>query len=169
MVNVLFVCMGNICRSPTAEGVFSKLLKDRGLTDKARADSAGTSAWHVGEPPDPRSREEARGRGIDLGGQRARGVEKEDFDRFDYIVAMDDANLEALQAQCPKERRGRLYRLTDFGSMPGITSVPDPYYGGDRGFAQVFDIVANAASGLLDALEADGFQGRKLPTKSNAK
>lgn len=153
-VRVLFVCLGNICRSPTAEGVFRKLVEDRGLGAHFEIDSAGTSGWHEGEPPDPRSREEAARHGIDLGGQRSRAVRAEDFRQFDYILAMDAMNLRELRKRCPADLRGRLHRMTSFAPSQGVADVPDPYYG-DDGFEHVFNIIAASAEGLLDAIERE--------------
>ncbi len=152
-VKVLFVCLGNICRSPTAEGVFRKLVAARGLEDAYTVDSAGTSAWHQGEPPDPRSREEALRHGVDISAQRSRPVVVEDFERFDYLVAMDGANLRELRKRCPEPYRARIHRLTVFAPGLGVTDVPDPYYGGDRGFETVYTIIEAGALGLLEETE----------------
>lgn len=152
-VKILFVCLGNICRSPTAEGVFRKLVADRGLAEYYAIDSAGTSGWHQGEPPDPRSREEALRHGVDLSAQRSRAVVAEDFKHFDYLVAMDGANLRELRKRCPEKLRGRLHKLTSYAPSLGVSDVPDPYYGGDRGFEDVFRIIEAGAAGLLDAAE----------------
>jgi protein-tyrosine phosphatase len=153
MTKVLFVCLGNICRSPTAEGVFRKLLEDRKMTSQFDVDSAGTSDWHEGHSPDPRSQEEARRRGIDLGFIRSRPVRPEDFTRFDYIVAMDNANLDELEERCPDSLTHRLHLFTSFAPELGITGVPDPYYGGPKGFERVFDIIEASARGLLAHIE----------------
>ncbi|MBX3176710.1 MAG: low molecular weight phosphotyrosine protein phosphatase [Candidatus Hydrogenedentes bacterium] len=159
MRRVLFVCLGNICRSPTAEGVFRKLVADRGLAANYEIDSAGTSGWHAGEPPDPRSQEEARRHGIDMSGQRSRAVTAEDFERFDYIVAMDHANLRELRKRCPEHLRDRLHRLTAFAPELGVQEVPDPYYGQGDGFATVFSIVATSAARLLETIERERAAG----------
>ena len=153
-VRVLFVCLGNICRSPTAEGVFKKLVADAGLADAFEIDSAGTSGWHAGEPPDPRSQAEALRHGIDLSGQRSRAVAASDFTRFDYIVAMDGENLRELRKRCPVPLQGRLHQLMSFAPSLGVADVPDPYYGGHSGFADVFNIVSAGANGLLAAITA---------------
>jgi protein-tyrosine phosphatase len=156
---VLFVCLGNICRSPTAEGVFRKLVEDRGLAAAFQIDSAGTSGWHRGEPPDPRSQQEALRHGIDLSRQRSRPVLPQDFQQFDYIVAMDSANLHELRKRCPANLQTRLHRLTAFAPDLGINDVPDPYYGGEKGFEAVFNIVRAGAEGLLEAIERDRAAG----------
>ncbi len=149
-VRILFVCMGNICRSPTAEGVFRHLLRGEGCDEWIATDSAGTHGYHIGEPPDERARETALRRGIDLSDLRARRVAREDFDLFDYILAMDQENYQALRAICPPVHRGKLRLFMDFAPDYGIREVPDPYYGGPRGFEQVFDLVEAAALGLLE-------------------
>ncbi|MFZ1576262.1 MAG: low molecular weight protein-tyrosine-phosphatase [Chromatiaceae bacterium] len=149
-VRILFVCMGNICRSPTAEGVFRHLLRGEGYDGLIATDSAGTHGYHIGEPPDERARETARRRGIDLSDLRARRVAREDFDLFDYILAMDQENHQALRAICPPVHRSKLRLFMDFAPDYGIREVPDPYYGSPGGFEQVFDLVEAAALGLLE-------------------
>lgn len=142
------MCLGNICRSPTAEGIFRALLEEAGLGAVVGVDSAGTGAWHVGEPPDPRSRATARRRGVELRG-RGRQFQRDDFRRFDYVVAMDGSNLRELARLAPDaDARDRLHRLRDFdpASAPG-SDVPDPYY--EDGFDGVFDICEAACRGLL--------------------
>jgi protein-tyrosine phosphatase len=158
-MRILFVCMGNICRSPTAEGVMRGLLRDAGLEDAVQVDSAGTGGWHAGEPPDGRATEAARRRGIGLDGA-ARQVAPEDFEAFDLIVAMDRANLRDLLAMAPDEDAAEKVRLLreydrDSADAPHL-DVPDPYYGGERGFEQVLDLVGAACRGLLDDLRAAG-------------
>jgi protein-tyrosine phosphatase len=143
--------MGNICRSPTAEGVFRHLVDQAGLSAGIDVDSAGTGGWHAGEPPDRRSREAARRRGVDLGG-RARKFHAADFEVFDYVIAMDGANFAVLEelAVVPEHRvKLHLMRAFDPAAPPGA-GVPDPYYGGTDGFDQVFDICMAAAHGLLE-------------------
>ncbi|MDX1592661.1 MAG: low molecular weight protein-tyrosine-phosphatase [Gammaproteobacteria bacterium] len=152
MTRILFVCMGNICRSPTAEGVFRKLLDEQGIGDEYHVDSAGTHAYHVGEPPDSRAQQAAMRRGIDLSDQRARQVEVGDFAAFDRILAMDGENLAMLEARCPGEHRHKLARLLDYAPDCGRRDVPDPYYGGGRGFEEVLDLVTAAGRGLLAQL-----------------
>lgn len=151
-VGVLFVCMGNICRSPTAEGVFANLVNDRGMGSQFNIDSAGTIAHHVGEAPDPRSQSTAKRRGIDISVQRSRQVRLEDFELFHYIVAMDTENLDVLSRSCPKQHRDRIHLFCDFTIERKGESVPDPYYGGARGFDIVFDLVSDAAHGLFDTI-----------------
>ena len=152
-VKVLFVCLGNICRSPTAEGVFRALVNERGLSESIEIDSAGTSGWHQGEAPDPRSQEEACRHGVDLSGQRSRAVVSKDFQHYDYICAMDSANLRELKRECPKGQEKKLHRLTDFAPELKVRDVPDPYYGGDRGFENVYNIVEAGCQGLLDHIQ----------------
>jgi protein-tyrosine phosphatase len=156
-VRILFVCAGNICRSPTAEGVMRRLVADAGLDGAVEVASAGTGGWHAGEPPDARATAAAARRGIPLAGA-ARQVTEEDFERFDLIVAMDRENLGELRAIAPGQRARaevRLLREFDPASAGGEDlDVPDPYYGGARGFETVLDLVAAACRGLLDDLRA---------------
>jgi protein-tyrosine phosphatase len=147
--SVLMVCMGNICRSPTAEGVLRHLAHEAGLQDRLRIDSAGTLDYHVGSPPDPRSQRHASRRGYDLSTLRARQVDAGDFERFDLILAMDWQNLEELLALCPQQHRHKLRRLMEFAPGAGEV-VSDPYYGGQDGFEAVLDHVEQACRGLLD-------------------
>src|SRR3954471_23362395 len=145
-MRVLFVCMGNICRSPTAEGVLRRLVREEGLEDRVEIDSAGTGGWHAGAPPDERATEAARRRGLDLAGA-ARQVEPADFERFDLILAMDRDNLAELRRLAPDdEARGKLRLLL------GDRDVPDPYYGGERGFEDVLDLVEAGCRDLLAEL-----------------
>lgn len=147
---VLFVCLGNICRSPTAQGVFEHLVKRRNLQDQISIDSAGTHAYHVGEQPDPRSQSAARSRGVDLSTQRARRVVTEDFERFDYILAMDRSNYENLKNMCEPDHLSKVYLFMQFAEHWKIDEVPDPYYGGSQGFERVLDMVEAASEGLLE-------------------
>jgi protein-tyrosine phosphatase len=149
MVKVLFVCMGNICRSPTAEGVFANLVEREGLSHLITTDSAGTHAYHVGEPPDDRAQAAAQRRGIDLSNQRARKFAKRDFDEFDYIVAMDQDNRAILESACPAEHSRKIRLFLEFATGADVNEVPDPYYGGHTGFERVLDLVEAAADGLL--------------------
>ena len=155
MVKVLFVCLGNICRSPTAEGVFRGLVEREGLGDRISVDSAGTDAWHVGEAPDQRMRAAARRRGVDLNELRARKATAADFDRFDYVLAMDQGNLAALSRICPSGREDRLRRFLEFAPKADLREVPDPYYGGPGGFETVLDLVEEGSQGLLDDIRAN--------------
>lgn len=149
MVKVLFVCMGNICRSPTAEGVFRQLVTQAGLSDLIHIDSAGTHAYHVGEPPDHRAQAAALGRNIDLSSQRARKVHIGDFEQFDYVLAMDSSNYAELRHISDHNQQHKLRLFLDFAVNPGTREVPDPYYGGDQGFEHVLDLVEAASQGLL--------------------
>ncbi len=142
------VCLGNICRSPTAHGVFEKYIYDKGLSNYIKVDSAGTGDWHIGQPPDPRSLEVAAQRGYDLSKQRARQVESTDFQRFDYILAMDSTNLRDLEKQCPAQYQQNLQLFLHFGGSE-YDAVPDPYYSGAQGFELVLDLVEEASNNLL--------------------
>lgn len=149
MVKVLFVCMGNICRSPTAQGVFQRLVQESALAPLISVDSAGTHAYHVGNRPDPRAQAASLLRGIDLSGYRARKVTVEDFAVFDYVLAMDRDNLECLREMCPPCHTDKLRLFLEFAPDLGETEVPDPYYGGPIGFERVLDLVEAAARDLL--------------------
>jgi protein-tyrosine phosphatase len=155
MSSVLFVCLGNICRSPTAHGVFASQVAAAGLSNAIRIDSAGTGAWHVGEAPDDRATAAARARGYDLSLLRARQVSPGDFQRFDYILAMDRRNLSHLEALRPAGFRGHLGLFLDFHPRPPVTEVPDPYYGGRDGFEEVLDMVEAAGESLLEVIRRD--------------
>jgi protein-tyrosine phosphatase len=144
--------MGNICRSPTAEGVFAKRLQDAGLDALVEVDSAGTHAYHVGEPPDPRAQRTAEKRGIALAHIKARRVSGADFERFDYLLAMDRDNLQRLEAICPVGTEEKLRLFLSFASQLGFDEVPDPYYGGVAGFERVLDMTEMAADGLLEEI-----------------
>ncbi|WP_049721921.1 low molecular weight protein-tyrosine-phosphatase [Gilvimarinus polysaccharolyticus] len=148
-VKVLFVCLGNICRSPTAEGIFKARLKEQGLQHAVLTDSAGTAGWHVDKAPDARAIAAAAERGIDISGLRARQVTGNDFSEFDYILAMDEANLVDLKSFQPDDFSGRCCLYLDFAVNAPECEVPDPYYGGAEGFAHVLDLVEQAATGLL--------------------
>jgi protein-tyrosine phosphatase len=142
--------MGNICRSPTAHGVFRSLVIGEQLADVVHIDSAGTHAYHVGNEPDRRAQETARRRGIDLSDLVARRVSVEDFAQFDYVVAMDQDNFVSLSEICPDEHREKIYMFMDFAPQMRTREVPDPYYGGAAGFERVFDLVEAASAGLLE-------------------
>jgi protein-tyrosine phosphatase len=161
MIGVCFVCSGNVCRSPTAEGIMQDLVERAGLADRVLVDSAGTAAFQIGGPPDPRSQATARARGLELK-SRGRCFELGDFDEFDYILAMDGSNLAAICSLTgDPQRLERVYLLRDFEPQgPGGLGVPDPYRGGERGFEEVFEICEAACRGLLDhLLERHGLGG----------
>jgi len=149
-MRILFVCMGNICRSPTAEGVFRRLVAERVPGVEIEVDSAGTHDYHVGDPPDPRSIAAAARRGVDLRQLRARLIRDDDFERFDLIIAMDRLNREALLERSPAPFRERIRLFMEFAGDREVEDVPDPYYGGAPGFERVLDLAEEAAAGLLD-------------------
>ena len=151
--SILFVCMGNICRSPTAEGIFRHLVDNQNLTDFFSFDSAGTHAYHVGEPPDHRAQEAAQSRGIDLSDLKARKVTAADFDSFDYVLAMDKDNLSLLRELCPSASKDQLKLFLEFAKNLDFDEVPDPYYGGTKGFEKVFDMLENASHGLIEHIQ----------------
>ncbi|MGZ8192773.1 MAG: low molecular weight protein-tyrosine-phosphatase [Methylobacter sp.] len=155
-IKVLFVCMGNICRSPTAEGVFAKLLKEHGLEEQFTIDSAGTHAHHAGEPPDLRAQKAARDRGIELVHQRARKVTLDDFEEFDFLLAMDCDNYSALIDACPDTHKDKIKYFLDYASHLGEREVPDPYFGGKYGFERVLDMIEVASAGFLKTLRESG-------------
>lgn len=148
-VRVLFVCLGNICRSPTAHGVFAHLVEQEGLAEFIHVDSAGTHAYHVDEPPDPRAQAAAARRGVDLSTLRARKALAQDFEVFDYVIAMDRSNYEHLSGLCPAGAEHKLRLFLTFAPEAGEDEVPDPYYGGTAGFERVLDLIEQAARGLL--------------------
>lgn len=152
-VRVLMVCLGNICRSPSAHGVFHKHIKNNDLSELVEVDSAGTSNYHIGENPDPRSIQAATRRGYALQELVARQVVVEDYQQFDYILAMDAANLKELRKQAPQQRRAHIGLLLDY-SDGGETTVPDPYYSGKDGFELVLDLIEGACDGLLAEIRA---------------
>ncbi|MFM7066002.1 MAG: low molecular weight protein-tyrosine-phosphatase [Gammaproteobacteria bacterium] len=154
-MKVLFVCLGNICRSPTAEGVFRSLALEAGAWQAGwirGIDSAGTGGWHAGEPPDPRTVAAARRRGYDLSTLRARQVTADDFHAFDLLLAMDRRNLHDLSRLRPAVSRAEIRLFLDFAPDCGRDEVPDPYYGGSEGFSEVLDLCESAARGLLAAI-----------------
>lgn len=153
--SVLFVCMGNICRSPSADGIFRHRLAEAGLADVIAVDSAGTHSYHIGHAPDARTQAAAERRGYDLSELRARRVDVSDFEDFEWIVAMDDANVTELTARCPAEYRHKIVRLMDFATRHDATEVPDPYYGGAQGFEIVLDYIEDGLDGLLARLQKD--------------
>ena len=155
-IKILFVCMGNICRSPSAEGAFVKLLKAHGIEEGFVIDSAGTHAHHVGESPDLRSQKTALDRGIDLKHLRARTVIMGDFEDFDYLLAMDDENYETLMSACPDRYKHKISYFLDHAPHLATREVPDPYYGGKYGFDEVLDLVEIASVGFLSMLQKMG-------------
>lgn len=157
-VRVLFVCLGNICRSPTAQGVFQKMVDDSGLSADIFVDSAGTSSWHIGEPPDKRSSAAALKAGYDLSAQRGRQAVRRDFDNFDYILAMDKANLSELQNLCPAKYKGHLGLFLPFAWDLAYTEVPDPYHGNGEGFKVVLSLVEAASAALLTHIKINDLQ-----------
>jgi protein-tyrosine phosphatase len=160
-VKVLFVCMGNICRSPTAEGVFKHFVAKADLAAHVLSDSAGTHGYHIDEPPDLRSQRAAAKRGYDLAALRARQVSRRDFDEFDYVLAMDEANLRLLERLCPPSHAHKLKLFLEFSGDPALREVPDPYYGGGQGFERVLDLAEQAARGLLEHLRRQFLNGQK--------
>jgi len=153
-IKILFVCMGNICRSPTAEGVFRHQVSEAGQADNIIIDSAGTHGYHIGSSPDRRAQQAALQRGYDLSSLRGRQVEARDFHEFDYILAMDRANLDNLLQDCPPMQQHKLKLLMEFSRGFNEREVPDPYYGGAQGFENVLNMVEDAASGLLEEILA---------------
>lgn len=173
MTKVLFVCMGNICRSPTAEGVFRQVVRTQSLEDKVLIDSAGTHGYHVGESPDPRTQRAAAERGYDLSEIRARKVAPDDMEYFDLILAMDRGNLEVLRSLCPPERQHRLKLFMTYARNFDEDEVPDPYYGLGHGFDLVLDMVEDASLGLLETIKRElGYEdlpAQRTPVKSTTK
>ncbi len=149
---VIFICMGNICRSPTAEGVFRRVIEKAGLADRIGCDSAGTHGYHIGDPPDERAQRHAATRGYDLSGLRARKVDVADFTRFELVLAMDRSNLELLKHLCPARQHRRLALYGDFSERYSGQEVPDPYYGGAGGFKRVLDMIEETSQRLLQRL-----------------
>ncbi len=151
-ISVLFVCMGNICRSPTAEGAFRHLVQQHELDKHIKTDSAGTHAYHIGEKPDRRAQQTALSRGLDISDLRARKVKPADFKKFHYVIAMDQDNYQLLAEMAPEGHEDRLRLFLEFAPDLKETEVPDPYYGGTKGFEYVFDLVEEASKGLLDEI-----------------
>ncbi|MFG6666705.1 low molecular weight protein-tyrosine-phosphatase [Halomonas sp. HNIBRBA4712] len=148
MTRVLFVCLGNICRSPSAEGFFRQALINAGLDDQVTVDSCGVGDWHVGKAPDARAQKAALARGVDISALRARTLTREDFDAFDYVLGMDRANMEAIHALAPASSRARIALFLDYADGDE-REVPDPYYGGEAGFEHVLNLIESAAKGLI--------------------
>ncbi len=152
VIRVLFVCTGNICRSPTADGVFAHMVAQAGLSARIDVDSCGTTSYHIGDPTDRRAIKEARRRGYDLSHLRARQLVANDYDTFDYLIAMDDGHLDILQRSCPENRMDRIKLFLDFHPARRGQSVPDPYYGGADGFSHVLDLIEDTSQNLLEYL-----------------
>jgi protein-tyrosine phosphatase len=155
-IKILFVCMGNICRSPTAEGVFAKLIEEQKLEDCFQIDSAGTHAYHEGKQPDLRSQGAALERGIKLDHLRARRVIMGDFEDFDYLLVMDDHNFETMIDACPDEYKNKISYFLEYAPQLATREVPDPYYGGQFGFEDVLDLIEAASEGFLSMLNTAG-------------
>ena len=155
-MRVLMVCTGNICRSPTAEGLLAHMAERRGLGDRLEVDSCGVHAYHTGEAPDPRSRKTAAAHGISIGHQRARQICRDDFHRFDVILAMDRSHLRDLQAMKPIDAKARLATLLSFVPDDALRDVPDPYYGHQDGFETTFAIIEKGMGSFLDEMELEG-------------
>lgn len=160
MIKVLFVCMGNICRSPTAEAVMRHQVERAGLSDTIFIDSAGTHDYHIDEAPDQRAQRAAKKRGYDLSGLRGRQVDAPDFREFDYILAMDQHNLAMLKRHCPPEHAKKLELFMSYATRHPATAVPDPYGGGPEGFERVLDMIEDAAAGLLAEIKRRATTGR---------
>ena len=158
-ISVLFICMGNICRSPTAEAVFRQYVERAGFAGQIITDSAGTHAYHIGSPPDSRTQRAAQQRGFDMTDLRGRQVEAADFSRFDYVLAMDTANLAILNRLAPKESPTQARLFLDYAHHHVEREVPDPYCGGEEGFERVLDMVEDAAAGLLQHIRERHFYG----------
>ena len=149
-MKIIFVCMGNICRSPSAQGVYEKFLKNKRLRGKITVDSAGTHSYHVGGQPDSRSTQAAMLRDIDISQQRARKISNQDFEIFDYIVVMDNDNYMNVKMMAPKKHHNKIFKMMDFSTSSQYKEVPDPYYGGEQGFELVLDLLENASIGLYE-------------------
>ena len=157
-ISILFVCLGNICRSPTAHAVFRKCVSDNGLSDIINIDSAGTGDWHIGRPPDRRSSAKAKEFGYDLSDLRARLVESSDFEDFSYILVMDNKNLADVKKLAPKGHEAKIELLLNYStrsSTDNVYEVPDPYFGGEHGFDRVLTLIEDATQGFLDYLKAN--------------
>ena len=155
-IRVLFVCMGNICRSPTAEGVFAALVKSENIENRFTIDSAGTHAYHTGDTPDLRAQKAAKDRGVNLAKLKARKVVVGDYDDFDYLLVMDDDNHKIVMEFCPEEHRHKIKHFLEYAPHLDTLEVPDPYYGGKYGFERVLDMVEEASAGFLNSLKQSG-------------
>jgi low molecular weight protein-tyrosine phosphatase len=158
---ILFVCLGNICRSPMAEGVFRRVAEEEGLIDRFEIDSAGLGDWHIGQAPDHRAQKAARSRGVDISDQSARQVVDEDFERFDLLLVMDGSNYAELKARAPHEARAKIRPFLDFAPQAGTSDVPDPFFGGAEGFDHALDLIEAASRGLLASLTGEDVGLRK--------
>jgi protein-tyrosine phosphatase len=158
---ILFVCLGNICRSPMAEGVFRRVAEEEGLIDRFEIDSAGLGDWHIGQAPDHRAQKATLSRGVDISDQSARQVVDEDFDRFDLLLVMDRSNYAELKARAPREARAKIRPFLDFAPHVGTSDVPDPFFGGAEGFDHALDLIEAASRGLLASLTGENVGLRK--------
>jgi protein-tyrosine phosphatase len=165
---LLFVCLGNICRSPMAEGVFRRIAETAGLLDRFEIDSAGLGDWHLGQAPDTRAQSAARRRGIDISDQCARQLTRGDYDRFDLLLALDGSVYDELVQLAPKDARAKVRRFLDFAPHLGTTEVPDPFYGGREGFDHALDLIEAAARGLLDELVGELSRPNKRGAQSSS-
>jgi protein-tyrosine phosphatase len=161
---LLFVCLGNICRSPMAEGVFRRVAEQEGVLHLFEIDSAGLGDWHVGQAPDTRAQAAAQNRGIDISGQSARQIAPGDYDRFDLLLAMDGSNYQELIELAPRDARHKIRRFLDFAPQVATKDVPDPFYGGSEGFDHALDLIEEASRGLL----AELLSGESKPAKRSA-
>ncbi len=153
MVKVLFVCLGNICRSPMSEGVFRGLVEEQGLSDKIQVDSCGTGSFHTGEPPDDRTIAACAQRDIDVSKSYARQIREADFKNFDYVIGMDEDNMNSLLSTCPYGFDNRIHLFLEMGPYMGTREVPDPYYGGDIGFENCLNLIERASKVLLTQIK----------------
>lgn len=150
MTKILFVCLGNICRSPTAHGIFQKMIDEAGLQEKFQVDSCGTGSWHIGHHPDERMQKAALKKGYDLSTLTARKLALKDFKQFDYILAMDTRNLADIIKLAPDQYKGRIQLFLDYADDKNLLEVPDPYYGGEQGFEHVVNLIESGCEGLFD-------------------
>ncbi len=155
MISVLFVCMGNICRSPMAEGTFRRAVEKAGLIDSFTIDSAGTTGYHIGEAPDPRAQAISKEYGVDISKQKSRQVTRDDFDDFDYILAMDNDNLSNMLRICPQELQSKISLFLSHAPHLPIDEMPDPYYGHDKGFDVCFQAAVDASDNLLELIKKE--------------
>lgn len=153
-MKILFVCLGNICRSPSAEGVFRRALEQAGMADEVLVDSCGVGSWHIGKAPDPRAQQAALLRGLDISGLRARQLQQQDFTEFDYVLGMDQDNLRAMRELQPANSKAHVGLFLAFSGTPG-GEVPDPYYGGEEGFENVLNMIEAASDGLVQHLKRE--------------